>query len=113
MLQNDVSGYHKITLHQANILHHTGVLTGALRTFKDRHFLSDERTFTDRSAKVLLIFKNLDSFTIIVLSLLYLFVLIKSAVVCLFGKRNILFIMSVCHVMVLQNFCNFPHMPFA
>ena len=52
MLQNDVSGYHKITLHQANILHHTGVLTGALRTFKDRHFLSDERTFTDRSAKV-------------------------------------------------------------
>ena len=81
MLQNDVSGYHKITLHQANILHHEGVLTSALRTFKDRHFLSDEHTFTDRSVKVLLIFKNLDSFSIIVLSLLYLFALIKSAVV--------------------------------
>ena len=52
MLQNDVSGYRKITLDQADILHHAGVLSGAARTSKDRHFLSDERTFTDRSVKV-------------------------------------------------------------
>ena len=62
MLQNGVSGYRKITLHQADILHHAGVLSGAARTSKDRHFLSDERTFTDRSAKVLLIFKKLGCF---------------------------------------------------
>jgi len=53
MLQSDVSGYRKITLQEADILDHA---RGLLRFSKDRHFPSDERTFTDRSRKVGCIF---------------------------------------------------------
>ena len=79
MLQNGVSGYRKITFHQGDILHHAGVLSGAPAKIVISSLTNARLQIGVR--RCYSFSKNLDTFTIIVLCLLYLFVLIKSAVV--------------------------------